>query len=141
MYQSWWLKWSKVPKIKEFYHFLKMARRETTTLGTLDTLSNSFFVLSIFTFKKKGRHSAAALMILWVLSNRGRLTKMFLLDCHASATTANILHRCQFVFTQVGVIRFRSAAETAIGFITAGITQVTGFVGDRSTIFTGICHC
>jgi hypothetical protein len=92
-------------------------------------------------FNKKGRHSSAALMILWVLSNRGRLAKMFLLHCHAPAATANILHRCQFVLTHVRVIRFRSAAETALGFITAGITQVTGFLGNRSAIFTCICHC
>jgi hypothetical protein len=95
--------------------------------------------LSLY-FNKKGRHSAAALMILWVLCNWGRLTKMFLLHCHASAATANKLHRCQFVFTQVRVIRFRFAAETAFGFITARVTQVAGFVGDRSAIFTCIGH-
>jgi hypothetical protein len=91
-------------------------------------------------FNRKGRHSPAALMILWVLSNRGRFTKMFLLHCHPPAATANILHRCQFVFTYVRVIRFRGTAETAVGLITAGVAQVTGFVGDRSAIFTCICH-
>jgi hypothetical protein len=90
---------------------------------------------------KKGRHSPAALIFSRGLSNWGRFTKMFLLHCHASAATANKLHRCQFVFAQVGVIRFRSPAETAFGFITARITQVAGFVGDRSAIFTCIGHC
>jgi hypothetical protein len=41
----------------------------------------------------------------------------------------------------VSVIRFRGAAETALGFITTGIAQVTGFVGYCPTIFTCICHC
>jgi hypothetical protein len=89
---------------------------------------------------KKGRHSAAALIILLGLTNWGRLTKMFLLHCHASAATANKLHGCQFVLALVGVIRFRSPAETAFGFITARITQVPGFVGDRSATFTCIGH-
>jgi len=65
---------------------------------------------------------------------------MFLLHCHASAATANKLHGRQFVFALVGVIRFRSPAEAAFGFITAWITQVSGCFGDRSAIFTCIGH-
>jgi hypothetical protein len=93
----------------------------------------------IFSIKKRAA-LAAALIILPVLSNWGRFTKMFLLHCNTSAATANKLHRCQFVFALMGVIRFRSAAKTAFGFITARVTQVTGFVGDRSTTFTCIGH-
>jgi hypothetical protein len=89
---------------------------------------------------KKGRHLTAALIILQGSRNWGRFAKMFLLHCHAPAATANKLHRCQFVLALVGVIRFRSPAETAFGFIAARITQVTGFVGDRSATFTCIGH-
>jgi hypothetical protein len=65
---------------------------------------------------------------------------MFLLHCHSSAATANKLHGCQFVLALMGVIRFRGSAETAFGFITAWITQMTGLIGDRSATFTCIAH-
>jgi hypothetical protein len=99
------------------------------------------YALVVYFSIKKGRHLAAALIIFLGLSNWGRLTKMFLLHCHASAATANKLHGCQFVLALMGVIRFCGSAETAFGFITARITQVTGFVGDRSATFTCIGHC
>jgi hypothetical protein len=65
---------------------------------------------------------------------------MFLLHCHASAAVADKLHRCQFVFALMGVIRFGGSTETAFLFITARIAQVTGFVGNRSATFTRIRH-
>jgi hypothetical protein len=112
---------------------------ETTTLVTLGILVHlitSFY----FSIKKGGISLAAAPICLIVLTNWVRFTKMFLLHCHAAAATANKLHGCQFVLALVGVIRFRCPAETAFGFISAGITQVTGCVGDRSAIFTCIGH-
>jgi hypothetical protein len=120
----------KVPKVKEFCHFRNFRH-----------FSHSFLCFIYFYFSiKKGRHLAAALIMLPGLSNRGRFTKMFLLHCHAPAATANKLHGCQFILALMGVIRFRSPAETAFGFITARITQVPRFVGDRSATFTCIGH-
>jgi len=63
----------------------------------------------------------AALLWLFDLSNWRWFAKMLLFHSHSSAAAANILHRRQFVFTNVGVIRFSSAAETAFGFIAARI--------------------
>jgi hypothetical protein len=133
-----------VTKVKESYLLYKKMERQgcasdTTTLVTLVTLDH-FSHLHFYFSIKKGRHLAAALIIILGLSNRGRFAKMFLLHCHASAATANKLHGCQFVLALMGVIRFRSPAETAFGFITAWITQVPRLIGDRPATFTCIGH-
>jgi len=91
-------------------------------------------------FNKKGRQAITAPLLRYDLSNRGRLAKVFLLHCHTAAVATDILHCSQFVFAQMGVIGFGSSAEATFGFIAARITQVTGFVGDRSTIFACIGH-
>jgi hypothetical protein len=46
---------------------------------------------------------------------------MLLLHCDATTAAAHKLHRCQFIFTEVGMIRLSCAAETAFGFIAAWI--------------------
>jgi hypothetical protein len=100
----------------------------------------SFYALSFLISIKKGRQMTAARIILRCSGNGRRLAKIFLLHRYAPAATANIFHRSQLVFAQMGVIRLRSPAEAAFGFIAARIAQVTGFVGDRSAIFTCIGH-
>jgi hypothetical protein len=65
---------------------------------------------------------------------------MFFFHRHASACAANELHGSQFVFAHVFGIRFGRPAETAFGFIPAGVAQVSGFIGNRATILTGIGH-
>jgi hypothetical protein len=63
----------------------------------------------------------AARFGLFDLSNWCRLAKMLLFHGHTSAVAAHILHRRQFVLTDMGVVRLWSTAETAFGFIAARI--------------------
>jgi hypothetical protein len=79
---------------------------------------------------------------------------MLLFHGYAPTTAAHKLHRRQFVFTEVRMIRLsRTAeaafgfiaariapAEAAFGFIAARIAQVARFVGYCSAVFTCVSH-
>jgi hypothetical protein len=65
---------------------------------------------------------------------------MLLFHGYAPATAAHKLHRRQFIFTEVRMIRLSRPAEAAFGFIAARIAQVARFVGYCPTVFTCISH-
>ena len=51
---------------------------------------------------------------------------MGLFHSHAAASIADKFHLCQFVFADVPGVNLTSAAKTAILFIPAGITKMSG---------------
>jgi hypothetical protein len=59
---------------------------------------------------------------------------------HPPAAVANILHGCQFVLADVLGIHGECSAEAALSLVAAGIAEVSGFIGHRTTGFAGICH-
>jgi hypothetical protein len=74
------------------------------------------------------------------LRDRRRLAQMFFFHRHTAACAANKFHGSQLVLAHVLGIRFGSSAESAFGFIATGVAQVSGFVGNRAAIPTGIGH-
>ena len=65
---------------------------------------------------------------------------MFFLQGYPATSTTNVFHCRQFVLANMFGIYFRRPAETAFGFITAGVAQMPGRIRYRTTIFTGIGH-
>jgi len=60
---------------------------------------------------------------------------MILFHGHPAAATANKFHRCQFILAYMGLINTRGTAEAAFFFITAGIAQMSRFIGNRAAVF------
>jgi len=65
---------------------------------------------------------------------------MFLFHCHTPAAATYKFHGCQFVFALMGVACFGRTTETAFGLITARVAKMPGCFGNRTAIFTCICH-
>jgi hypothetical protein len=65
---------------------------------------------------------------------------MTLLHGNTAASVADKFHGCQLVFANMLRVDLRGAAEAAFFLIVARITEVTGCLGHRATIFTGIGH-
>jgi hypothetical protein len=89
---------------------------------------------------KKGGRQPAADRESAALSDRRRLAQMFFFHRHAAACVANEFHGSQLVLAHMFGIGLGSSAETAFGFISTWVAQVSGFVGNRATIFAGIGH-
>ncbi len=68
------------------------------------------------------------------------LTKMTVFHGDSPAALTDVFHGCQFIFANVAGIYIRCTAKTAIGFISAGVAQVAGFICYSSAIFTRVCH-
>jgi hypothetical protein len=74
-----------------------------------------------------------------LFDDRG-FAKMTAFHGDAPAALTDVFHGCQFVLANMGDINIRCTAKTAIGFISAGITQVARIICDSSAIFTCVCH-
>lgn len=66
---------------------------------------------------------------------------MLFLHRHPTAPLADILHDSKLVFAYVFGINLWFATETAIGFVTTGVAQMTGRIGNSAAIFACISHC
>jgi hypothetical protein len=75
-----------------------------------------------------------------LLSDGSRRTKVAFLHSHPATTRTGIFHLCQLILAHVFCIHLRSATETTVGRISAGITQMPRVFSDRPTILTGMSH-
>ncbi len=79
-------------------------------------------------------------MVPYPSTDGGWLAEVALFHGHAAATFTNIFHGAQFIFTHMAGIYAGLSTKTAIGRISAGIAQMSGFVCYCATILTSICH-
>ena len=69
-----------------------------------------------------------------------RLAKMLAFHGNAATAIADVLHGGQLALAHVSMVDFRCSTEGAILVIAAGIAEVSGVFGHRTTLFTGIGH-
>jgi hypothetical protein len=65
---------------------------------------------------------------------------MTLFHGYPPASIANIFHGGQFIFANMLCIRLGRTAKTAFRRIPAGVTEMTRFISQCTTILTSICH-
>jgi hypothetical protein len=90
--------------------------------------------------RTKIRSPAAFICLEKKLTDGRRFTKMTFFHGHPPASPADVFHRSQFIFTHMPRIRFWSSTKTALGLISARVTQMSRLIGHRTAILTTISH-